>query len=235
MPATVAAAAEADAHPVSRLVGSRTVEPVVTVDAGRLDDALRKVLGDQAQGMTMPAITYQGTTPKVGPAQAGAGPGPASGPPRWSAPAGWPGSRSPCPWWRPTRRPPPEELDRLVTELAKPAVAAPVTLRTDKGSVTVPPAAIAKSLRFTADKTGKLTPSVDVKRLRAALGDDLDAIEVPPKDATMTISGGRPKVIDGRAGPAAGHGDPGRRPAGGAAEGGGPRGDRRAEADASRS
>ena len=59
-----------------------------------------------------------------------------------------------------------EELDRLVAELAKPAVAAPVTLRTDKGSVKVPPAAIAKSLRFTADKAGKLTPSVDVKRLR---------------------------------------------------------------------
>ena len=35
--ATVAAAAEADAHPVSRLVGSRTVDPVVTVDTDRLD------------------------------------------------------------------------------------------------------------------------------------------------------------------------------------------------------
>ena len=87
-----------------------------------------------------------------------------------------------------------------MAELAKPAVAAPVTLRTDKGSVTIPPAAIAEGLRFTADKAGKLTPQVDVKRLRTALGDDLAAVEVPPKDATMTISGGKPKVADGRPG-----------------------------------
>ncbi|MDG4778126.1 VanW family protein [Micromonospora sp. WMMD961] len=199
VPATVAAAAAADAHPVSRLVGSRTVDPVVTVDVSRLDDALRKVLGDQAQGMTMPAITYQGTTPKVVQPK----PGLALDPERSAevVRAGWlAGAPITVPLVESHPTTTPEELDRLVNELAKPAVAAPVTLRTTKGSLKVPPAAIAKSLRFTADKTGKLTPSVDVKRLRAALGDDLNAIEVPAKDATMTISGGRPAVTDGRPG-----------------------------------
>ncbi|MEU1680492.1 VanW family protein [Micromonospora zamorensis] len=199
VPATVAAAAEADAHPVSRLVGSRTVEPVVTVDAGRLDDALRKVLGDQAQGMTMPAISYQGTTPKVVQPK----PGLALDPQRSAevVRAAWlAGNPVTVPLVESHPATTPEELDKLVTELAKPAVAAPVTLRTDKGSVKVPPAAIAKSLRFTADKTGKLTPSVDVKRLRAALGDDLNAIEVPAKDATVTIAGGRPTITEGRSG-----------------------------------
>ena len=43
--ATVAAAAKADAHPVSRLIGSRTVDPVVTVDVARLDTVLRGALG----------------------------------------------------------------------------------------------------------------------------------------------------------------------------------------------
>ncbi|MGC5288948.1 VanW family protein [Micromonospora sp. DT231] len=199
VPATVAAAAAADAHPVSRLVGSRTVDPVVTVDVDRLDDALRKVLGDQAQGMTMPAITYQGTTPKVVQPKPGL-----TLQPQRSAEvvrAGWlAGTPVTVPLVESHPATTPEELDRLVTELAKPAVAAPVTLRTDKGSVQVPPAAIAKSLRFTADKAGKLTPSVDVKRLRAALGDNLAAIEVPPKDATMTIVGGRPTSKDGRPG-----------------------------------
>ncbi|MEO3775007.1 VanW family protein [Micromonospora sp. B9E7] len=199
VPATVAAAAAADAHPVSRLVGSRTVDPVVTVDVSKLDDALRKVLGDQAQGMTMPAITYQGTKPKVVQPK----PGLALDPERSAevVRAGWlAGTPITVPLVESHPTTTPEELDRLVNELAKPAVAAPVTLRTTKGSVKVPPAAIAKSLRFTADKTGKLTPSVDVKRLRAALGDDLNAIEVPAKDATMTISGGRPAVTDGRPG-----------------------------------
>ncbi|MFF0253203.1 VanW family protein [Micromonospora zamorensis] len=199
VPATVGAAAEADAHPVSRLVGSRTVDPVVTVDAGRLDDALRKVLGDQAQGMTMPAISYQGTTPKVVQPK----PGLALDPQRSAevVRAAWlAGTPVTVPLVERHPATTPEELDKLVGELAKPAVAAPVTLRTNKGSVKVPPAAIAKSLRFTADKTGKLTPSVDVKRLRAALGDDLNAIEVPAKDATVTIAGGRPTITEGRSG-----------------------------------
>ncbi|WP_433127778.1 VanW family protein [Micromonospora sp. CA-240977] len=199
VPATVAAAAAADAHPVSRLVGSRTVDPVVTVDVARLDDALRRVLGDQAQGMTMPAITYQGTTPKVVQPK----PGLALDPERSAevVRAGWlAGTPVTVPLVESHPATTPEELDRLVTELAKPAVAAPVTLRTDKGSAQIPPAAIAKSLRFTADKTGKLTPSVDVKRLRAALGNTLAAIEVPPKNATMTISGGRPTTTEGRPG-----------------------------------
>ncbi|WFF04172.1 VanW family protein [Micromonospora sp. WMMD964] len=199
VPATVAAAAAADAHPVSRLVGSRTVDPVVTVDVARLDDALRKVLGDQAQGMTMPAITYQGTKPKVVQPK----PGLALNAERSAevVRSGWlAGTPITVPLVETHPTTTPEELDRLVNELAKPAVAAPVTLRTTKGSVKVPPAAIAKSLRFTADKTGKLTPSVDVKRLRAALGDDLNTIEVPAKDATMTITGGRPTVVDGRPG-----------------------------------
>lgn len=197
--ATVAAAAEADAHPVSRLVGSRAVDPVVTVDTDRLDAALRKVFGDQVRPMTMPAITYRGTVPTVVRPQ----PGLAFDPQR-SADAvrtGWlAGTPVTVPMVASQPATTAEEVDRLVTELAKPAVSAPVTLRTDRGTVRVPPAVIAKSLRFTADKAGKLTPAVDVKRLRTALGDDLDAIEVPPKDATMTIAGGRPTVTDGRAG-----------------------------------
>ncbi|MEV4658863.1 VanW family protein [Micromonospora sp. NPDC049301] len=197
--ATVAAAAEADAHPVSRLVGSRTVDPVVTVDVDRLDAALRKVLGDQARPMTVPAITYKGTTPKVTQPK----PGLAFDPQRSAdaVRAGWlAGTPVTVPLVESQPATTVEELDRLVAELAGPAVAAPVTLRTDKGSVTIPPTAIAKGLRFTADKAGKLTPTVDVKRLRSALGDDLNAIEVPPKDATMTIAGGRPKVTEGRPG-----------------------------------
>ena len=92
VPATVAAAAEADAHPVSRLVGSRTVDPVVTVDADRLDAALRKVLGNQVRGMTMPAITYT-APPRRWCSRSRAWRWTRSAPPRWSAPAGWPARR----------------------------------------------------------------------------------------------------------------------------------------------
>ncbi|MFG2163320.1 VanW family protein [Micromonospora chersina] len=197
--ATVAAAAAAEAHPVSRLVGSRTVEPVVTVDTARLEAALRKAMGDQGREMTMPAIIYTGTTPKPvypKPALTVDGTGAAQ-----AVKAGWlAGAPVAVPlvekWPASTR----EEVDRLVAELARPAVAAPVTLTTDGGSVSIPPAAIARGLRFSADDTGKLTPRVDVKRLRTALGDRLAKLEVAPKDAGLTISGGKPKVVPGRAG-----------------------------------
>ncbi|MFI7213799.1 VanW family protein [Micromonospora maritima] len=197
--ATVAAAADAEAHAVSRLVGSRTVEPVVTVDPARLEAALRKAMGSQGREMTMPAIIWTGTTPKPvypKPALTVDAPGATE-----AVKSGWLAARPVTvplvEKWPATTR---EEVDRLVAELARPAVSAPVTLTTDGGSVTIPPAAIARSLRFSTDEAGTLTPRVDVKRLRAALGGKLATLEVEPRDAGLTISGGKPKVVPSRPG-----------------------------------
>ncbi|MFY1704847.1 VanW family protein [Micromonospora sp. WMMA1923] len=193
--ATVAAAAEAGAHPVSRLVGSREVEPVVVVDADRLDAALRKVMGNQGRKMTMPAISFKGTTVKVTRPK----PSLALDPQRSAEAvrAGWlAGQPVTVPLVETHPATTAEEVDKLAAELAEPAVAKAVTLRTDQGSVSIPPAAIAKSLRFSADKAGKLTPKVDVKRLRSALGDKLSKIEVEARDARMAVTGGKPKVVD---------------------------------------
>ncbi|MGC4804238.1 VanW family protein [Micromonospora sp. DT233] len=197
--ATVAAAANARAHPVSRLVGSREVSPVVTVDAARLDAALRKAAGDQTREWTVAAIIFTGTTPKA------VCPKPGLSLDRQKSAeavrAGWLSGQPvtvPLVEARPATSS--EQVDQLLAELARPAVAAPVTLRTAKGTVTIPPAAIARSLRFTADDTGKLTPRIDVKRLRTALGGKLDALEVKPRDARMVVKGGKPKPVDGRPG-----------------------------------
>ncbi|MFJ8581792.1 VanW family protein [Micromonospora sp. NPDC093277] len=197
--ATVAAAAAAQAHPVSRLVGSRTVHPVVTVDSARLDATLAAALGDQGREMTMPAIIFTGTTPKpVYPKPAlTVDPTGAADAVKAAWLAGQPVTVPLVEKWPATSQ---ADVDRLVAELAKPAVAAPVTLSTDQGSVTIPPAAIARGLRFSVDDAGTLTPRVDVKRLRAALGDRLAKIEVEPKDAGLTITGGKPKMVPGRAG-----------------------------------
>ncbi|SCL21489.1 Vancomycin resistance protein YoaR, contains peptidoglycan-binding and VanW domains [Micromonospora nigra] len=197
--ATVAAAAAAQAHAVDRLVGSREVEPVVRVDEERLSAALEKLVGDQGRKMIKPAITFAGTKPKVRYPQPSLAVDPQDA--ARVVTAGWLGGQPvTVPLVESHAATTAEEVDRLVVELAKPAVAAPVRLVTDKGAVTIPPAAIAKSLRFVADDAGKLTPKVDVKRLRDALGDDLAEIEVAPKDARMTISGGKPKVVAGRPG-----------------------------------
>ncbi|QOC89827.1 VanW family protein [Micromonospora craniellae] len=197
--ATVAAAAATDAHAVDRLVGSRQVEPVVSVDVAKLEAELEKLVGDQGRKMTMPAITFTGTKPKV------RHPKPSLAvDPEHSADvvkAGWlSGQPVTVPLVESHPATSAEEVDRMVRELAEPAVAAPVKLTTDRGSVNIPPGAIAKGLRFKADKAGKLTASIDMKRLRDALGNRLNEVELAPKDARMTISRGKPKVVDGRAG-----------------------------------
>ncbi|WP_188116219.1 VanW family protein [Salinispora cortesiana] len=197
--ATVRAAMQVEAHVFERLVGSRTVPPVVTVDVERLDAALNEVLGDQSRKMTMPGITWSDLTPKA------THPKPSLElSPEDSAQAVREGWLSGEPVTVPLTETHPmttaEEVDRMVTELAKPAVAAPVTLTTDQGSVSIPPAAIAKSLLFTADEAGTLSAKVDGKRLRTALGDDLAKVEVPPKNAQMTLTDGKPKIIDSRDG-----------------------------------
>ncbi|WP_091458687.1 VanW family protein [Micromonospora inyonensis] len=197
--ATVEAAVGTQAAPLSRLFGSRTVEPVVTVDAVRLEATLETAVGPQGRRMTMPKITYSGTTPKK------VHPKPAlTLDAQNSAEAlreGWL-SGEPVTVALVEKHPATtaEEVDRLVTELAAPAVAAPVTLTTEKGSVTIPANAIARSLSFPADKAGKLTPKLDVKKLRTALGDKLAAIEVEPRDAAMTLTGGKPTAVPSRPG-----------------------------------
>ncbi|WDZ87943.1 VanW family protein [Micromonospora cathayae] len=197
--ATVAAAAEAQAAPLSRLFGSRTVSPVVTVDPARLETALASVVGPQGRKMVMPKITFSGTVPKkVHPQPSLTVDGEASAE---ALRAGWlTGAPVTIPLVEKHPATTAEEVDRLVAELATPAVAAPVKLTTEKGSVSIPPSAIARSLSFPVDKAGKLTPKLDVKKLRAALGGKLATIEVEPKDASMTLAAGRPKPVAGSPG-----------------------------------
>lgn len=199
VPATVDAAAAASTGPLGLLFGSRTVDPVVIVDAARLDVRLRQVLGKAGQAMTMPTIRFSGTTPKpVYPA-----PGYDLHPDRSAEAvrAGWLGGgpvEVPVVEFNPaTSR---EDVDRLLAEVARPAVAAGVSVTTDRGRLTISPGAIAKSLQFTADRTGRLTPRVDEKKLRAAIEGLLPQVEQAPRDATYTIAGGRPRIVPSVAG-----------------------------------
>lgn len=192
--ATVAASTHRARNPFSLLFGSRSVDPVVSVDTAKLDTRLRPAAAQVSRPITVPKITFTGTTPRP------TYPGPGTGlDPRRSADAvreGWLSGRAvsvaPVEITPATSA---EEVDRLMAGLAKPAVAAPITVTTDHGSLTVSPAAIAKSLVLIGDKTGKITPRLDETRLRAALANELAKVEVTPKEATVAISGGKPKVL----------------------------------------
>ncbi|GIF69981.1 vanomycin resistance protein VanB [Asanoa ishikariensis] len=197
--ATVAAAIERSADPVSLLFGSHELDPVVTVDEGKLHDVLGAALGKDARAMKLPSITFAGTTPKATYPVPGRGLHAEK-----SADAvrdGWLGGAPvvvPIVEIHPTTTK--EDVDKLIAEFARPAVAAPVTVTTERGDVTVAPAAIAKSLRLVADKSGRIEPGLDAKKLRAALAGPLGAVEVAPKDAQVSIVGGKPRVTEGAEG-----------------------------------
>lgn len=168
-----------------RLWGSADVPPTVTVDATRLDAALRPQTASVGQALTTPSVTFDGLEPVATYAVPGKGLDPAH-----SADAvknGWlTGATVDLPLV--DVRPPTTDadVDALVEDLARPAVAAPVTVGTPRGNVAVPPAAIAKSLVMTGDAGGRITPRVDPAKLRAALGNALAKVETTPQEAKVS-------------------------------------------------
>jgi vancomycin resistance protein YoaR len=92
------------------------------------------------------------------------------------------------------------EIDRVVTEIAEPAVSAPVALTVEALTTEIPPQAVARSLSFVASPQGRLEPRLDAERLHAAVADELAPVERPARDATFDIAGDRPAVVPSRRG-----------------------------------
>lgn len=213
VPATVARAARGR-NPVrtvlSPVVGPREVEPVVVADPALVDAALQELAQDAGETMTMPGIRFEELEPVPAYPEPGLGldpelaaellaaawlpPAPASG--VWRAP---PVVAVPLVEITPVTTA--DDVDRLLAELARPAVAAPVTVTVpaapDGTELTAAPEVIAGSLRLAADERGEIVPAVDPDALREGLADQLAAVETPPEDARFTISGGSPEIVAG--------------------------------------
>ncbi len=89
------------------------------------------------------------------------------------------------------------EADEVVSGLATTAVAAPVSVAVgDKGKIEVTPQVIAASLRFESGN-GTLVPAFDAEALDAKVAGKLKKLGLKqPRDATITISKGKPKIIE---------------------------------------
>lgn len=212
--ATVARATEPAPSPFRSLfaafLGPREVEPVVAVDAEALHKRLRKLADKAGEAMTMPAVTFEGTQPVPVYPEPGLGLDPELS--ARTLADQWPALSDPDGGWRDPRvvvvplveiNPvtTAEEVDRLVADLARPAVAAPVTVTAGDGqSVRVSPPVIARSLRLRADKQGEIVPKVSAKALRKGLRAELAELETPPVDATFVLTDGKPKIKDGATG-----------------------------------
>ncbi|WP_067125536.1 VanW family protein [Microtetraspora malaysiensis] len=83
---------------------------------------------------------------------------------------------------------------------AKRAVAAPVTVTADRGAVQISPEAIAANLTFTVDRERELRPVFDAGRALDGVQDRLIDPRRLPRDATFTITGGKPALVRAKAG-----------------------------------
>ena len=204
-----AAAASRGWNPLPALFGSQELEPVVVVDVEQLVEALREPAQEAGEAMTLPEITFDGVTPV--PVYPEPGLGLDAELAAQALTAAWPRREQPAQGWvdpiavrvplvetHPVTTA--EEVDRLLEELARPAVAAPVTITTAAGELSLAPEVVADSLRLTADAHGEIVPEVDPKRLRKGLAEQLAEVETPPRDADIRLIDGRPQVVPGEPG-----------------------------------
>lgn len=180
--------------PWTAVFGSHDVEPVVSLDLEKLTRVLLPHVGTQGSPPVWPAIRFDGLTPVTVAPRAGRGLD------RHAAAAavrrGWlRTARIDLPITDVTPVTTADDLAKLKTDLADPAVAAPVTLTVDGHDVEITPAAIAASLTIESDADGRVVPRVDPARLKAALAPVLAAAQTAPTDATFTLHDGQPTPV----------------------------------------
>lgn len=89
-----------------------------------------------------------------------------------------------------------EEAEQVAEEYAEPAVSGPITLKAGAaGEFTVTPEMLAESITFSTEG-GELTPVLDGKKLAEEAAKEIKKVEAKkPKDATVKLVDGKPKVI----------------------------------------
>lgn len=89
-----------------------------------------------------------------------------------------------------------DTVSQTLAGAATAATAAPLTLETNDGEVTVSPEEIGAMLRFVPDGDGGLVPKITEKAGRRVLGETLTATESDPVSARIRLSGGAPTVTE---------------------------------------
>ena len=89
-----------------------------------------------------------------------------------------------------------DEADKVVATFAKPAVSAPIKVKVSgTESFEISPKMLAASISF-LHRDGTLVPVLDEKRLRHNASPALEGVElIEPKNATVRLVNGKPKVI----------------------------------------
>lgn len=92
-----------------------------------------------------------------------------------------------------------DEIAAAVSEIAEPAMSAPVTIVAGDKTAELEPEDYAPALSVQVED-GKLAPVVDPKKLAEPLSEATKEIGTPAKDATVVIRSGKPVVVPGKSG-----------------------------------
>ena len=89
----------------------------------------------------------------------------------------------------------PQGLQTAMDEVARPAMAGPLTVVGDRKNATASPQAIGTFLTFRPDGTGGLVAGIDEAAARAALAPQLASTEIAPRNATLAFAGTTSSVV----------------------------------------
>ncbi len=91
-----------------------------------------------------------------------------------------------------------DEVDRVLTEVAAPAVSAPVVFEgRENTDAVLQPESVAQVLSFESNGEGALEPRYDTEAAIGVLAPQLAPTETRPQDASFAVGGGRPTVVPG--------------------------------------
>jgi vancomycin resistance protein YoaR len=199
-PADIGVSLDVDAT-VGRAIrgGPGDVLPVVRLDRERLEAELRRRIPADRITVRLPRISFRGVT--AVPAYPGTGfdldPAKAAE----AIKAAWPiGATAEVPLVRRTPLTTRTQVDALIDGLARPAVAAPVTVSIGSARFELTPAQIAAGLMFREDRAGRLRAYVDGDRLHEAAAERFALVENAPEPARIVLRANRPRVLPGLAG-----------------------------------
>ncbi len=178
------------------LTGGSTIGAVVRVDQAKLDAAIKSLAGQVDQTPQDAGLSYAGTKVK----QTAARPGVTLAQAGAAAAIQESFQVATSPVELPAQVVEPDVTDPEAAEVrknvAEPAVAAPIKVKASgAGTFTITPVIIAKSLTFGAENS-TLAAKLDGAKLRSNAESAVRKVELArPKDATVRLVNGRPKVI----------------------------------------
>jgi len=183
---------------LSQFTGGPVLDPVVDVDQARLDETVKGIAADADAPAQEPAVVVKGVSVTVTPGAKGTVVDQDAA--KAAVTAAY--LRTKDPVTIPVVEADPTVSDdaaQQAADKAKAAVSAPVVVTASGIQATIPPAAIAKALSFTA-KDGALAPALDGTVLRAAIAARLASVETPGRDATWNVASGKPVVVPSKVG-----------------------------------